>query len=284
MEESIRNLNKYQLISLVAKQEFDEIKEKFADDMSLSVENIKKFYDNVYVPLITYGSDEFQDLFDSDEPAFGSVDWNEVIRQVKENGIEDGYNLHSYQDYACVFIDFTKDGIKLEFPFMNQYAMQYFEEDLLEHPSHIFGKYSFLNGYTPMEVRAIMKSNPDLDLKVIKEELIPGTDTVRFTLGLNGNETCTVEAEQNYKTSYWLHCSGGIGPCDNGEPRIPSCEEQSVIEKWMESYIKEQKSIYMTFTREPSTGSEEIYLRAHPLVDIKEEALKTEPETDDECR
>ena len=121
------------IIQYLSDKETDEWQALLKDDNSLTVENIKKVFDNGWQWWNTYSEDKYVELVDRNERCdnvdFGLVDWDKVIKLAKTDD-DFRYNLHQYADYATIFIDFTKDGIMINCPFVNECALEHLCEDI----------------------------------------------------------------------------------------------------------------------------------------------------------
>ena len=122
------------IIQYLADKETKEWEAILKDDNSLTIENIKKVFDNGWQWWNTYAEDMCVPLVDGngigcENVNFDLIDWNKVIH-LTETDKNFRYNLHQYADYACIFMDFEKDGISINSPFLNNNALTHLIEDV----------------------------------------------------------------------------------------------------------------------------------------------------------
>lgn len=100
------------------KHELADIKAKLNPEMT--VENVMTILNEFYEPINTHADDNMVEKYDKNgidcwEMDFSKVDWEGLFEYYK-NGGTDVYNIHSYQDYGVVYLDFTKDGLNVSLP------------------------------------------------------------------------------------------------------------------------------------------------------------------------
>ncbi len=120
-------------VDYLAAQELKEWQQLYADDDSLTKDNIKKFFNKCWQVWNTYSDDKCADLVDKngagcEDVHFEDVDWDLLIKQVNEDEDFD-YNLHQYADYACIFLYFSKGHLYIDSPFLNDNAEDHLAED-----------------------------------------------------------------------------------------------------------------------------------------------------------
>ena len=126
------------MMEAFAKYEEDTYKALYTEDSSLSVENIKKYFDNTDTNIWNTYTDYnfFTDNpgvmeEDDDNVTFSDYDWEKIIEIVKKTD-EYSINLHHYEGYATIFLDFNKDGLVISNAFPDGCREEHFIEDLTE--------------------------------------------------------------------------------------------------------------------------------------------------------
>ena len=144
LDEECPELSKEQwetVFEYMRRKEEQYYKEKY-EGLPLTVENIEKLIgdfreeQNLWDTYSFIYSDKVEDmeqfLIDNGLPKnfcecnwvqLAHYNWKTIIRLVNEDIIS--YNLHYYDTFNAVFFNFTKDGIKIETPFVNDNTVGY---------------------------------------------------------------------------------------------------------------------------------------------------------------
>lgn len=152
------------IIQHLVDKETDEWQAILKDDNSLTVENIKKVFDNGWQWWNTYSEDKYVELVDKNERCdnvdFNLVDWDKVIKLAKTDD-DFCYKLHQYADYATIFMDFTKDGIKVYRPFVSDNALEHLCEDIDDGKCTFDDLDNILKGDVSREIAELKKQYTD---------------------------------------------------------------------------------------------------------------------------
>ena len=125
------------MIEAFAKYEEETYKALYAEDSSLCIENIKKYFDNTDTNIWNTYTDH---SFFTDNPGvmedddcdvkFSDYDWEKIIEIAKTDKYD--INLHHYESYATIFLNFNKDGFDIQNAFLDGNGPAHLCEDLEE--------------------------------------------------------------------------------------------------------------------------------------------------------